>query len=612
LCLEAELLATEADAPIVHLEVARVRARLAGAAAQEWECRRQVDTAVRLAAQHGWVNVTTALRSEFGFARVGSTSSRQSSHLSMSTPSPSASRTYNGSLQNRRSLDALLALGMAAAAVHDPDELAVVALDQLVALLAAERAFLFLQQEDGTLTVAAARDAAGSDLVGVSDFASTIVDEVSEHHRALVVTGTAEGAALGSESAVLHDLRSILAAPLTLEGRFLGVVYLDSRLAKGIFTADDVEILSAMSTHIAVSLMTARATKLEVTVAAEREQRHVAETLRDFMTEVSSSVEPDEVLARALITARQLVNYDRAAILSRRGRDWVVQTSVGELDLSSADKLGSHSFLIDMEPTTAPLLVVDASGPGAPPPPPLFAGSGSWIALPSVIGGRLAGVVLYGTDRAGGLGPAQLVFAATFAAQAVSAFVNAEQYQQIQRLATTDELTAVNNRRNFFQLGAQAFSQARRYQRPLAAVMIDIDHFKRVNDTHGHTVGDEVIETVARRLRAVIREVDVIGRYGGEEFALVLPETSGAAANLVAERLRHALQDQPVDTAKGPLTVTVSLGVAVMDPLDADLPAALKRADEALYEAKRQGRNSVVMAPPPGPPDQPAADRDGA
>jgi diguanylate cyclase (GGDEF)-like protein len=125
--------------------------------------------------------------------------------------------------------------------------------------------------------------------------------------------------------------------------------------------------------------------------------------------------------------------------------------------------------------------------------------------------------------------------------------------------------------------------------------MLDIDKFKNINDTYGHGVGDEVIRAVATRVRASIRHSDVLGRYGGEEFAVVLPDHEGQAADL-AERMRRAVADEPIPTQAGPIGVTISVGLAHLDPADAALDQLLARADHALYGAKEGGRNRVVVS----------------
>jgi eukaryotic-like serine/threonine-protein kinase len=132
--------------------------------------------------------------------------------------------------------------------------------------------------------------------------------------------------------------------------------------------------------------------------------------------------------------------------------------------------------------------------------------------------------------------------------------------------------------------------------RAMTAVMLDVDHFKPINDRHGHPVGDQVIVAVARRPAATVRGTDLLGRYGGEEFAVLLPDTDRDGASILAERLRAAVGDRPIETDAGPLTVTVSIGVAGLDAA-ISVPDLLGRADKALYQAKDGGRTRVVRTP---------------
>ena len=127
--------------------------------------------------------------------------------------------------------------------------------------------------------------------------------------------------------------------------------------------------------------------------------------------------------------------------------------------------------------------------------------------------------------------------------------------------------------------------------------MLDLDHFKQVNDRPGHGAGDDVLREVARRIQATVREIDVPARYGGEEIAVLLPETGLDTAREVAERIRLAVMDAPIDTRKGPVPVTLSAGVAVLDGRKGDLATLLEAADKALYQAKAAGRNRVAAAP---------------
>lgn len=164
---------------------------------------------------------------------------------------------------------------------------------------------------------------------------------------------------------------------------------------------------------------------------------------------------------------------------------------------------------------------------------------------------------------------------------------------RLQRMATRDQLTGAYNRHAFFQRARNELARAKRFGHPLAVLMFDLDHFKEVNDSHGHATGDEVLRTFALRCRADFRQSDVFARMGGEEFAALLVETRAGQAVEAAERIRSMTASRPIPTDAGDLTVTVSIGVAAMTAEDS-INDLLKRADEALYKAKQSGRNSVV------------------
>jgi len=165
--------------------------------------------------------------------------------------------------------------------------------------------------------------------------------------------------------------------------------------------------------------------------------------------------------------------------------------------------------------------------------------------------------------------------------------------KKVQQLAITDSLTNLYNRRHFAKVAGGEIKRACRYGRPLAVIMLDIDRFKRANDTYGHTVGDHILQGVAACCRQELRKVDIVGRYGGDEFVVLLPENDLAAARQVAERLRKRIAQRQLNTPKGPATVTASLGIAAVDCEDTTLEQLLSRADQALYAAKQSGRNRV-------------------
>jgi diguanylate cyclase (GGDEF)-like protein len=170
-------------------------------------------------------------------------------------------------------------------------------------------------------------------------------------------------------------------------------------------------------------------------------------------------------------------------------------------------------------------------------------------------------------------------------------------FGRMQTMAERDSLTGLANRRRLFAVGQEEQRRARRFGHPLAALMLDLDRFKLVNDRHGHGAGDDVLREVARRILATVRETDLPARYGGEEFAVLLPETDLETAREAAERIRLAVAEAPISTRRGALAVTLSAGVAVNDDDTRDLGALFEAADAALYEAKAAGRNRVAVTP---------------
>lgn len=173
----------------------------------------------------------------------------------------------------------------------------------------------------------------------------------------------------------------------------------------------------------------------------------------------------------------------------------------------------------------------------------------------------------------------------------------AEAQEELKRMATTDELTGVANRRTFLHQCRSHIDQFERYQQPVTLMLIDLDHFKKVNDNYGHGAGDKVLQSFTDRTLAQLREVDLLGRLGGEEFAVLLPHTTEADAQVVAERIRKALADAPVIVGSDSIAVTMSAGLAEYTAADSSPDKWLARADEALYQAKAAGRNSIVVAP---------------
>jgi diguanylate cyclase (GGDEF)-like protein len=172
----------------------------------------------------------------------------------------------------------------------------------------------------------------------------------------------------------------------------------------------------------------------------------------------------------------------------------------------------------------------------------------------------------------------------------------AHQTQQLEKLVLTDTLTGLATRRHFIATAEREIAASRRAGGELSLLVMDVDHFKQVNDRNGHAVGDAVLVQLGATLRSVLRQADLAGRLGGEEFAVLLPHTGVKGAQEIAERLRTAVVVAPARLADGTaMPFTVSVGVATLDPSDESLAALMDRADQAMYQAKREGRNRVCV-----------------
>ena len=168
--------------------------------------------------------------------------------------------------------------------------------------------------------------------------------------------------------------------------------------------------------------------------------------------------------------------------------------------------------------------------------------------------------------------------------------------EQLAKLSMTDRLTGLLNRGTWENLVDAEYERFRRYGQTTSLVMFDIDHFKPVNDTYGHLAGDEVIRHTAEVTRNNIRQSDSAGRYGGEEFGIILPETDAESARVICERIREAIENSTVSTTAGDIRYTVSMGIAQLTETPENYMQWMQKADEALYKAKESGRNKVVIS----------------
>ncbi len=317
----------------------------------------------------------------------------------------------------------------------------------------------------------------------------------------------------------------------------------------------------------------------------QRERVRLRESVRRIGQTFASNLDRPALLELALRTAVDAVNADTGRLSVRSiPRGPLEQTgAIGSLDGQVQHMLAAEAAALQ----TGDL--GQSSTDGA-----FFAS----VALGTIeLDGPLHGLITVGrkgrrfTDD-------DLDILRSLAAQATLALENVELHYQVSRQAVTDELTSLANHGRFQELLYAEMEQVRRYQQPAALIMLDLDDFKSVNDTYGHPQGDVVLKHVARAVRDTSREVDTAARYGGEEMAVILPQTDLAGAYAIAERIRLAIQALRIPRldGDGELQMTASLGVAATS--DGDEKELILRADAALYAAKRQGKNRAVKGQP--------------
>jgi class 3 adenylate cyclase len=256
----AEKISQETDHPWVSFQAAYLRAHLLERLQRSAAAQRSAISAHMIATENGWLNQARRIRHEF---QLDHSLEGILAHSRSSLVTNSMSTDAN-SVRLKRQMDALLQVSLASVSVLDPDQLARIALSEIIRIFGAERAFLFFCKENGEMQIKSGRDQEGKDLKELTGFSSSVVEMVRTERKPVVVSGSDSGSFSPSESIVTHNLKSILAVPLLLKDRLIGVVYLDNRLAKGVFTDEDVEVLMAIANHIAVSLETARAAELEL------------------------------------------------------------------------------------------------------------------------------------------------------------------------------------------------------------------------------------------------------------------------------------------------------------------------------------------------------------
>ncbi len=397
---------------------------------------------------------------------------------------------------------------------------------------------------------------------------------------------------------VAPNIGAVCAVPVMDRGQPRGVLVVD-RAPEEPFALAAEELLSAATRYMLRAVENER-----VFIQLERAKLEQGKLYRAANALAGSTTEA-QVVEAGVNSAREFAYFDFAVVtlFDDRTAEHEISAASGPGALHLVGKRFKHnSGLVSMVVANRhplpyrgdydPVRQVVFTRRLTPPPMP------SLLVLPLMVHDRPLGTLALGSKRRGAFGDSVRPTLEVLASHMAVSLANARMVKRLEELATTDGLTGLLNKRALLETAEQKLRSAARFDKPLSVLVCDIDHFKRVNDTHGHDVGDLVIKGFADVLRCVKRDTDIVGRFGGEEFVLVCEQTDSRGAEQLAQRLRSELELARFNSEQGTLGVTCSVGVATFPAAGREWEQLFKATDEALYASKRGGRNRVTIWTP--------------
>lgn len=435
-----------------------------------------------------------------------------------------------------------------------------------------DRAAVFISNGEGTTLVARQLVDGGDVLPGEEEIAILPDSPLSR-----VLTGK-------KPFLILNDHGSMVYLPLRAFGNIFGVLRVENGRRKTPFTEQDIPLLTDFSHELATSLW-----GLEM-AAYEREQLAYMQALHEVSNAIFRSVRLDEMLksvAQSLITQ---LGFDRTRVylINKEGESL---ESVLTLDQRQQEGQEKESFPLKRGVHPMVDLILGKSDER------IEKYQGTILYLPLRTRDENMGILMVDNLLSQQIiPPEQVTILTAVAGQLGMAIKNARLFQGVEELSITDGLTNLYLMRYFRQRLKEEFYRAERTHGQLSMMIMDVDHFKRFNDTYGHQVGDTILSTIAERLLANARKVDLAARYGGDEFVILLPDTAADEALLLADRLHQAISREPLTLSDNrQVHFTVSIGVATYPTHAASTDELMRHADEALYWIKSHGRNRIRL-----------------
>ncbi len=380
-------------------------------------------------------------------------------------------------------------------------------------------------------------------------------------------------------------------------GSFLGIPVMDGNVVLGILAVDsleenafsdrDMSVLTLVARQITGYLRKAKAYK-EI-----GETAHAFKALYDISSNILGNIKLSEVPHMLVEASSRIVAADLCALLIKKRGKYEMMAIRG-IDIKKRKVFsGKDSILGWISEHGQPYLISDLKARPVDVLPFSVPGLRSFIGLPLLFEGKCMGIFVLGSRQPHVFNAKITEMLKMLASHAATSIANAELHEKIERMAITDGLTGLFNRQHFQDRLTRQFERISRFPDVLSFLIMDIDFFKKVNDTYGHPAGDVVLKGVARIIRRTLRSVDIPARYGGEEFAAILIKTDQKGARKMAERLRKAIEAETFKTEWGDLKVTLSIGIATFPDDAREKDHIIENADQALYYAKHSGRNQV-------------------
>lgn len=381
---------------------------------------------------------------------------------------------------------------------------------------------------------------------------------------------------------------SELAIPLMVREEVVGVLDCQSDRADH-FDRETIELLTLFSTQASIALENARLYSLE------RQRARQLEAINTIAQQSTAVMELEELLTRVCSIIQQAFQVSHVSLFLREEGDLVLRAHQGTL--TPCFPLGGR-FPVSQRPWSEVIAtsgtVVEKDLTGAPEALRMFTESASRLSIPLISFGQTLGVLTLHSATRNAFRQNELLSLESVADICANSIQNAHYVERVKQLAYLDGLTGIFNRR-FFELRImEEIERARRYGTGMSVIMADIDQFKRLNDEFGHLLGDEVLRQVSSLFHQQLRKIDVVCRYGGEEFAILLTQTAGEQALAIADKLRKLVEGWQFPGV--PRTITISAGVAAFPTDGRTRDEIIRAADNGLYAAKQSGRNKVCQA----------------